>query len=606
MKTIALVGCPNTGKTSLYNGLTGSHQKVANYAGVTVEKREGFLEVDGKKLRLVDLPGIRGLEPRSRDEEITWEVLRGSWREKGDEEVSTILAVVDATEMDRTLPLVLELLRLGKPVVVAMNMMDLAEKRGLKIDLTMMANHLGAPVIRCSAFKGEGIAEIAKAVVFPSVAREKLEPLGIRAAAEEATRLLAQVIRQPLEPPTLTDRIDRVVLHRVWGPLIGLGVFFCVFQAVFTFAAPFQNWIEQGIKWVSVAVSNGLGEGPLRDLVVDGVFAGVGAVLVFLPQILLLFLLVSLLEDSGYLARAAFLLDRTMRSFGLSGQTFLPMLSSFACAIPGIMATRTIEGRNPRRIAMLTAPLMACSARLPVYTLLISAFVPATRVVGLSLQGLVMFGLYLLGILGAFLIAWVNKRWAEREQHLFLMELPTYKRPSGRNVALALWQRAGLFVRRAGTTIFGLSVILWFLVSFPKGPDGKKSLEHSFAGRVGAVMAPALAPLGFDWRISVALVPGMAAREVMVGALATVLAVESDDEEKQAESLTALLPKQFSLATALALLVWYVFAPQCLSTFAVMRRESGSLRFATLTVVLFFGMAYAGAFVTYQVARLLG
>jgi ferrous iron transport protein B len=605
---VALVGNPNCGKTALFNRLTGSRQKVANYAGVTVERKEGrFMSAAGKGLRLLDLPGAYSLHPRSPDERITRDVLLGHAR--GEKRPDLVLCVVDATNLRRNLKLVLAVQRQGLPCIVVLNMADLAERRGLAIDTAALARELGIPVVRTVAVRGTGAEELRALLDEPVVWRhataatthvpdhERVRDIVVRLGIDEALPTLA------------SDRIDRVVLHPVAGPLLLALVLFLMFQAVFAWAEAPMQLIKSGTAWLGEAVSTALPEGVLRSLLVDGVIAGAGGVLVFLPQILVLFLFILVLEESGYLPRAAFLLDRLMGAAGLSGRSFIPLLSSFACAIPGILAARTISDPRDRAVTTLIAPLMTCSARLPVYTLLIAAFVPERELRGgIGLRGLVLFALYLAGVVGAFVVAWVLKRFTAGGQvRTLMMELPAYHLPTLRNLAIGLWQRAAIFVRRVGGVILALTVLLWFLASFPAPPPGATgaAIEYSFAGIIGHALAVVFAPIGFNWQISIALVPGMAAREVAVSALGTVYALSATGEET-AQALAPLIAGSWSLATALALLAWYVFAPQCLSTLATVRRESGGWRLPALMAAYMFGLAYVAAFVTYRVALALG
>jgi ferrous iron transport protein B len=606
---LALLGNPNCGKTALFNRLTGSRQKVANYAGVTVERKEGrFATEAGRLLRLLDLPGAYSLHPRSPDERVTRDVLYGN--AAGEKRPDLVLCVVDATHLRRQLRLVLSARRLGVPCVVALNMADVAERRGLRIDTAALSRELGVPVVRTVAVTGEGTDELRRLLDDPASWR-CAPPLDDdeRADHERVQALLAKLGIAEALPAETTDRIDAVVLHPVAGPLLLAVLLFLVFQAVFAWAAVPQQWIEEGAAWTGEQMAAHMADGWLRSLLVDGVIAGVGGVLVFLPQILILFFFILLLEESGYLPRAAYLLDRLMGGLGLSGRSFIPLLSSFACAIPGIMATRTISDTRDRLVTIALAPLMTCSARLPVYALLIGAFVPRREVAGsIELQGLVLFALYLAGIAGAALIAWALKHVARGGQvRTLMMELPSYHWPRPGNLALGLWQRALVFLRRVGRIILGLSVLVWALASFPAAPDGalRPAIEYSFAGQLGHLLAGLFAPIGFNWQIAVALVAGLAAREVAVGTLATVYAVAASGDAG-AGQLAPLIAQHWSLATGLALLAWYVFAPQCVSTLATMRRETGGWSLPAAVTVVLFGLAYLGALATYRVAVALG
>jgi len=609
---VALVGNPNSGKTALFNLLTGSRQKVANYAGVTVERKEGRLVAEGagRTVRVLDLPGAYSLCPRSPDERVTADVLAG--RARGEKRPDLVVCVVDATNLRRNLRLVLAVMRQGLPVVVALNMSDVAARRGLAIDTAQLQTALGVPVMATVGVRNGGDAELRSLMADRS--RWPAPPAPQPDASHDDTRV-ADVLNglglAALQPDTLTERIDRAVLHPVLGPLLLAALLFFVFQAVFAWARVPMDAIQAATTTVSQAVRSTLPDDGawhwLNSLATDGLIAGVGGVLVFLPQILILFFFILVLEESGFLPRAAFLLDRTMGGVGLSGRSFIPLLSSFACAIPGIMATRTIADPRDRIVTMLIAPLMTCSARLPVYTLLIGAFIPARSLPGgFGLQGLALFVLYLAGIGGAFAVAWVLKRFTTRgEVRMLMMELPAYHWPTLRYLGIGLVQRARIFLRRVGGVILVLTLALWFLASFPAPPPGATGspIEYSLAGMLGHALAHVFEPIGFNWQISVALVPGMAAREVVVSSLGTVYALGGGDSV--AGALAPVIAQGWSPATAYALLAWFVFAPQCLSTLAAARRESGGWRLPSLMAGYLFTLAYAAAFITYRVALAL-
>jgi len=613
-RLLALVGNPNCGKTALFNRLTGSQQKVANYAGVTVERKEGRLtSAAGRTLRLLDLPGVYSLSPRSPDEAVTVEVLRGQAR--GEKRPDLVVCVVDATNLRRNLRLVLAVKRLGLHCVVALNMADLAERQGLHIDAKALGQALGVPVVRTVAVRGDGADALRLLLDEPTVwcgphgpslggggdaaAQPEHDARGDHVAVRD---MLGRLGLDALVPNTTSDRIDRVVLHPLLGPSILAALLFMVFQAVFAWAEAPMGWIEAATEWASGLLSSHVPAGLLRSLLVDGVVAGAAGVVVFLPQIVILFFFILVLEESGYLPRAAFLLDRLMGGVGLSGRSFIPLLSSFACAIPGILAARTVANPRDRLVTILIAPLMTCSARLPVYALLIGAFVPQRAVLGgLQLQGLVLFALYLAGIVGALGVAWVLKRLSAGGQtRTLMMELPRYHWPTLRNVAIGLWQRVTIFLRRVGGIILALTVLLWFLSSVPAPPPGASgtAIEHSLAGMAGRALAVVFAPIGFDWQICIALVPGLVAREVAVGALGTVYALSAVGDDTAA-ALTPLIASSWSLATALSLLTWYVFAPMCVATLATIRREAGT-RWAWITAGYLFALAYAAACVVYH------
>ncbi|MCV2370923.1 ferrous iron transporter B [Roseateles oligotrophus] len=611
---LALVGNPNCGKTALFNRLTGSQQKVANYAGVTVERKEGRLSsAAGKNLRLLDLPGTYSLHPRSPDERVTCDVLAG--RARGEKRPDLVICVLDATNLRRTLRLVLAVKRMGLPCVVALNMTDLADRRGIHIDADKLSAAIGVPVIRTVATQGVGVDEL-KLLLDQrevwSAAVDALPELSSPSKQETdhaAVRQILQALDLDQQLPHLpSDRIDRVLLHPVLGPLILLVVLFLLFQAVFSWAEGPKDLIESAIGWLGQQAGSLLAEGWLHSLIVDGLIAGVGGVLVFLPQILILFFFILVLEESGYLPRAAFLLDRLMGSVGLSGRSFIPLLSSFACAIPGIMATRSIANPRDRLVTIMIAPLMTCSARLPVYALLIGAFIPQ-RVVwgGFELQGLVLLGLYIAGILGALAVAWVLKRFGSGAQvRPLMMELPNYHWPNPRNVLIGLRQRAAIFIKRVGGIILCLTLLLWALSSFPGKPEGASGapIEYSVAGMLGRGLAQVFEPIGFNWQISLALVPGLAAREIAISALGTVYALSARAEDA-AQALTPLIAQSWSLPTALSLLAWFVFAPQCLATLAAVRRETGGLRMPLIMTGYLFGLAYLASFITFRISTWL-
>ncbi len=620
MIQIALVGPPNSGKTTLFNTLTGGRQKTANYPGVTVERKSGRLRTPvGHMVEILDLPGSYSLRARSPDEAITRDVVLGRQAQEGLPDA--IVCVTDATNLGQHLRLLLELRQLGRPLILALNMMDIAQKRGCQISLETLSRQLGIPVVTTVAMRKNGVRDLlgeidmllnqapTTAGIVAAAAWEEPSPDAIRAYHQEVERLLKEAVIQEAAPERLTRELDRVVLHPVAGPLILLGILFLMFQAVFSWAATPMDWIDGGMaslqQWFSAHMDDSL----LKSLLIDGIIAGVGGVVIFLPQILILFLFILLLEDFGYMTRAAFLMDRLMSGVGLNGRAFIPLLSSFACAIPGIMATRAIAHPLDRLTTILIAPLMTCSARLPVYVLLIAAFIPnATVWGGIGLQGLVMFGLYATGIVGALIAAGVLRLTLLRGgRQPLLMELPSYKWPNPANVLLGLLDRAKIFIRRIGTIILSVLVVLWFLSTFPAPPAGatEPAIYHSFAGMIGRGLEPLLAPIGFNWQIAIALVPGLAAREVAVAALGTVYAL-SGDEGAVTEALATTLAHDWTLATALALLAWYVFAPQCLATLAAARRETNSWRWPIFMFVYLMVLAYVAAFITYRVALALG
>ena len=610
---VALVGNPNCGKTALFNALTGGRQKVANYAGVTVERKEGqFQTADGRSISILDLPGTYSLRARSPDEAVTRDAVLG--RLAGEVPPDVVICVADATNLRLVLRLVLELKQVGRPIVLALNMYDIAQRQGLQIDIDGLSRELGVPIVTTVATRKRGIDDLIRQVAgmetgdaAPSVWREPTAA-ELRAAHREGQRIMKLCVKPPARPDTWTGRIDGVLLHPVAGMAILLGLLFLMFQAVFSWATPAMDLIDAGFRLLGLGVTHILPDGLFRSFLVDGLISGVGSVLVFLPQILVLFFFIILLEDLGYMARAAFLMDKIMGGAGLHGRAFIPLLSSFACAIPGIMSTRVIDNRRDRMTTILVAPLMTCSARIPVYTLIIGAFIPRREVWGLfNLQGLVMFGLYVSGIVSALAVSFVIRRifWRGAVEP-FMMELPTYKWPDPKNVAFNLLLRAQIFLKRAGTNILAMMVLIWFLSTFPGAPVGATgpAIDYSFAGIIGHAMQPFLAPIGFNWQMSVALIPGMAAREVAVGALGTVYAIAGADTAPG--MLATTLAHQWSLATGLAFLAWYVFAPQCVPTLLVVKRETNHWKWPTIMFAYMIGLAYLASFITYQTAVLLG
>ena len=611
---VALVGNPNCGKTALFNLLTGSRQKVANYAGVTVERKEGRLRTPGgRPVAVLDLPGAYSLNAASLDEAVTRDLIRGFY--PGEPAPDLLVCVVDATNLRLHLRFVLELRALGRPMVVALNMMDAARRRGIDIDVAALARELSVPVVETVAVRRDGARDLlAQLDAIGHAAQQPRQALpaddagapGVDPGAAlhaETRRLLALAVAMPRRTAVIDDALDRWLLHPVFGLLALALVMFLVFQAVYAWATPLMDAIEAATAWLGATVGATLPAGPLRGLLVDGVIAGLGGVVVFLPQILILFAFILALEESGYLPRAAFLLDRGMAAAGLSGRSFIPLLSSFACAVPGIMSTRSIQDPRDRLATILVAPLMTCSARLPVYALLIGAFIPQRAVGWFNLQGLVLFALYLAAILSALAVAWVMKRWRrDRGEHPLLLELPSYRVPHLRDLAIGLWERALIFLKRVGGIILALTILLWVLLNVPAGVG----IEDTLAGRIGRALAVLFEPLGFDWRISIALIPTMAAREVMVSSLATVYAVAAANDDAASEVLRGMIAQDWSAATGIALLVWFIYAPQCISTLATIRRETHSWRQTAFATGYLFALAYLAAFVAYRIALATG
>jgi ferrous iron transport protein B len=614
---IALVGNPNAGKSALFNALTGARQHIGNYPGVTVERKSGrWMLADGSQVELVDLPGAYSLIPDSLDEQVTRNVVLG--QQKGQRRPDALVVVVDAANLDNHLRFTLELIGLGLPVIVALNMYDLAERDGLTLDPDALSAELGVPVIPTVAVRGRGLESLSQAVA-SMMAEQKVSPETVsapldsdrKALTERAHRISRKAIVGETATRQWTRMLDSVLLHPVAGVVILFALLFVMFQAVFAWSEAPIGWIATGFSMLADQVTSVTPDNWLRSLINDGIIGGVGAVVTFLPQILILFLFILLLESTGYMTRAAFVMDRMMAAVGLSGHSFIPLLSSFACAIPGIMATRTIMDQKDRLTTILIAPLMTCSARLPVYTVIIGAFIPARSIgFGIGLKGVVLFGLYVLGILGAMLAAFFIRRTvAKGASGSFLIEMPRYQWPRLRDIALGLWQRAWLFLRRAGTIIFISTVLLWALLSFPKAPadSGLGQAEYSIAGRIADGVQVVVAPIGFNKEIALALIPAMAAREVAVSALATTYAIDDNgDGDAVAKSLGERLAGKWSLATALAFLAWFVFAPQCISTIAVTKRETNGWKWPIFMVTYLFVMAYVAAGITYWTAMAFG
>lgn len=606
---VALVGNPNCGKTALFNRLTGARQKVANFAGVTVERKVGkYLSSAGRVWQILDLPGTYSINASTPDEHITQSVITG--QHKSEAMPDALVCVVDATNLRRGLRIALELKQLNLPMVLAVNMIDVAMHRDIQIDLAALSAALAMPVVETVAVRAHGEMQLIAALERLPLREEKNPPVQIQAMPvpklqEQVNAILSVCVINHTTRSPWTEKIDRVILHPLWGTALFLILMFLVFQAVFSWATLPMDAIKSGMEELGNVVQNIMPDGVLRDLISKGIIDGSGAVLVFLPQIVILFFFILTLEDSGYLPRAAFLLDRLMGGVGLSGRAFIPLLSSFACAIPGIMSTRTIQNPRDRLTTIMIAPLMTCSARLPVYTLIIAAFIPDSTVLNiLNLQGLVLFVLYIAGIMSAMLVAWFLKP-RNTMHHALMLELPDYRWPNARNLMLGLWERIRIFVTRVGTIILALMVLLWFLSSFPTAPEhaDHPAIYYSIAGILGRGLEVVFAPIGFNWQICIALVPGMAAREVAVAALGTVYAL-SQSGDNLAETLQPLIAQSWSLPTALSLLAWYVFAPQCIATLSVVRRETNSWRYPIIMAGYLFGLAYIVSLITYRIALL--
>ena len=633
-RRVALVGNPNTGKTTVFNALTGLRQKVGNYPGVTVERKTGRLRDGGHEAELIDLPGTYSLRPRSVDERITRDELLGRMgtRQRPD----LVVCVVDATNLERNLFLVSQVMDLGLPVVIALNMTDACKAEGVHVDDQALAALLGVPVVPIAAARGHGLEKLKQRVLSPPPGAPRTRwPVNDNTPDETYAQEIAEryawlgplcdkVVTEEAGRRPSWERLDAILTHRVLGPVIFLAILALVFESVFAWAAPVMDAVDGGLAAFGAWVGDVMPAGPLRDLVVDGAIAGVGAVLIFMPQILVLFFFLGLLEDTGYMARAAFMMDRLMRKVGLSGRSVVPLLSSYACAIPGIMAARTVENQRDRLITIAVAPLMTCSARLPVYALLIAAFVPEVTVGGLfGLQGLVMLGLYLLGTAMAAVAALVMKRTLGRgERASFFMELPAYRMPRARDILWRMFDRSKIFVVRAGRIILPVSILLWFLASYPKPPEpapgvaasaaSAEAVKHSMLGHIGQAIEPVIAPLGFDWKIGVGLVASFAAREVVVSTLATIYSVGDEVEDSllidriRADTDPDSGEPVFTLLTAISLMVFFVFALQCMSTVAIARRETNSWRWPLFMWAYMLALAWGASFVVYQGGQLLG
>lgn len=605
-KRIALVGKPNSGKSALFNALTGARQKVANYPGVTVERKEGMFQVDGNSIRLIDLPGTYSLQADSLDERVTCSMLAG--KIDGVAAPDIVICVVDATNLRLSLRLALEAIALGLPIIVALNKTDIAQRRGYKISVEALSKELGVQVIPTIATQQDTMQELLQCLASPIDApRPTANPCEPHDYSKRIKRILSVAQLERGKRDKLTGAIDSVLLHPFFGPIFFLVLIFLMFQAVFNFASMPMDIIDHSMSWLIDLVNYSLPDGLLKSLLGDGVIAGVGSVLIFIPQIVILFFFILVLEESGYMARAAFLLDRLMGGVGLHGKAFIPLLSSFACAIPGIMATRTIESHRDRLVTILIAPLMTCSARLPVYTLVIAAFIPNTLIWGaFRLQGIVMFGLYAAGVISAMLVAFVLRKFLLKGRRSpLLLEMPDYNLPHIRNLSIGLLERVRIFIRRAGKIILPLMILVWFLSTFPKAPDGitEPAILYSFAGIIGKAVAPIFAPIGFNWQMVVALIPGLAAREVAVGVLGTVYAISSD---AGSGSLGDILAMQWSLPTALSFLTWYIFAPQCLPTLGVTKRETNSWKWPTVMLVYMAALAYICSYIVFNFSTYLG
>ena len=615
---IALIGPPNSGKTTLFNRLTGLRQKVANYPGVTVEKYVGQVQCDSERnVELVDLPGVHGFSARTLDERVTRDVLEGQVEDLPAPDA--VVLIVDCTRLESQLMLVEPVLKLEIPTLLVLNMWDELEERGGSLNELELADLLGVEVVKSNARVGLGVERVKEFLSQVEVRESGLPlpeqvlsnvprgvPLPMIDAFTARRRHLDKVVDRASfvspGPAQSTNALDSVFLHRIWGPLVFSAVVVIVFQSIFTWAVPLMDGVDLLITASGEWLASRLSDGWFRSLVIDGVWAGVGSVVIFLPQILILFLFLGILEDSGYMARAAVIADRVMYKVGLQGRAFLPLLSGYACAIPAILAARTVEDERDRLATIFITPFMTCSARLPVYALLIAAFIPEGRLLGpfLGYRAAVLLGLYGLGIAAAVVTAFLLKRTLLRAQPgSFVMDLPSYRLPSARSIGLRLLDRSKIFLRRAGSIIFAVAIVLWVLTQFPRTDAGPPLIEDSALGRIGQTIEPAIEPLGFDWRIGVGLVTSLAAREVIVGTLGTIYGVE--DATDDSITLQETLRRDLTLPAAIGLLVFFAFALQCMSTVAVMRRETGGWKWPILQFSYMLFLAYSGAFIAVRI-----
>jgi len=607
-RVVAVVGAPNSGKSTLFNRMTGLRQKVANYPGVTVEKRMGRAKLSaGKEVLLVDLPGVYSLSPRSEDERITRDVLIGQNADLP--RPDAIILILDSTNLGRHLTLAAPILSLGLPTLVALNMADDLTSRGGGLDTDSLSKQIGAPVALISARSGQGIGQVVHFLESrpspPTRVQLPVLSLPVLSDAPRCRDWAAQVSGRSRysapAPPIWTRRLDRVFLHPVAGPLVFLAVVIAVFQSIFTAAEPLMNAVDAGIGASGAWLASVLPDSLFRSLLIDGIWSGVGSVIIFLPQILILFLFIGILEDSGYLARAALIADRTMAKAGLQGKSFIPLLSAYACAVPAVLSARTIENSRDRLATIFVAPFITCSARLPVYTLLIAAFVPRQPLLGpiLGTRAATMLGLYVLGFVAAFGTAWVLKSSILKSSRTpFMLELPPYRLPTLRSLGLRLFDRSKVFLRRAGTVILGTTIVLWFLCTIPLQDGNPPPIGDSLAGTIGKTIEPLIEPLGLNWKIGIGLITSLAAREVMVATLGTIYGLEADESSLE---LQQALQAELSFGGAIALLIFFAFAMQCMSTVAVVRRETGGWKWALLQWAYMTGLAYVSALIAYQV-----
>jgi ferrous iron transport protein B len=608
MKTLGLIGLPNSGKSALFNALTGSNQRVANFPGITVEEKRGQFQIENHAFEILDLPGVYSLDPYTLDEKVTRDFITN----KKNEKIDVFILVIDATNLSKSLFLAHELKTFKIPFVIALNLFDEAQKRGLKLDIKKLEEIFETSVSSTVAIDKKGIEHLKESILKAGFTSShqlvNLENIQNHEFIEEhfkhVDQTLDEIVLQPISADTLTEKLDRIFLHPILGIISIFLVLIFTFQLLFTWAAPFQDFIDSGIGYISDVITQNMTPGLFQSFMIDGIIAGFGAVIVFLPHIFLLFLFILFLEDSGYMGRIAFMTDYFMRKMGLPGKAIVPLISSHACAIPGIMAARIIENPTQRLLTIMIAPLMSCSARLPVYTMIIGAIAPIhLKWMGISISAWLMFSMYFLGIIFALLIAFSTKKLTRSGNiNYLLMELPSYRVPRLKNLFIGAFSKAKVFITKAGLVIFTLTIVIWFLVTFPQAPENstEPAINYSAAANIGKKLEPVFQPLGFDWKITTALIPSFAAREVMVSSLATVLSVSSDSEEDLNDSLVEIIANEYSLATLLSLLVWFVFSPQCISTLGILKRETGGSKYPWIFLLSTIILAYLMSFITFH------
>lgn len=615
-KLVALAGLPNSGKTSIFNILTGSKQKVANYPGVTVERKKGVIELDNAQIEIIDTPGVYSLDSTTLDEKVSKDILL---HKNELDRPDLVVMVIDSSNYKKALYLALQLKEIGTNLILCLNMQDIAESRGQKLNLNEIARAFECPAIETSISDSESINQLKKLIFetlnqigngsinLPKKYQSQMKSTEyIKDKLMSMDELAGKITINAIKPDTVSAKLDQFLLHPVWGVVALLATLILMFQLLFAWSDPLVGIIENAFEWLTLFADSNLTNGLLKSFITDGLIAGIGGVVVFLPHILIMFFFILLLEDCGYLTRAVFLLDSLMRRLGLPGKAVIPLLSSHACAIPGIMSARIIENERDRLATILVSPLTTCSARLPVYTLLIAAIVPATKTLGFfDLRGLVMFALYFMGMASAFIISAILKRTTlNGPPTMLLMEMPSYKKPRASDLARGLWSRTKMFCKKVATIITILSILIWVLVSFPRIDQQTPDIQNSYAAKIGKTFEPIFRPIGFDWRITTSLIPSFGAREVVVSALSSVLSVEASEEDLEFE-LGKIISSEFTLASLLSLLVWFIYAPQCISTFAVMRKETNSFVWPSFMMAYTLILAYLMSFMTYWVTGLI-